>query len=348
MAIPTLPATFRYHVFPKLGSYDNLILKESPVPTLKSGHVLVKVHAFRDLAVAKGQYPLPGLIVNDLTPCSDMAGEVVAVGDDVKLPWVPGDRVCANFYSEYQAGEPHAGIMAGALGGPTQGVLSEYVLLPAYALIKIPHNLSYEEASTLPCAALTAYTAFSTSKPLKAGDTVLVLGTGGVATFALQFAVATGAEVIVTSSSDKKLETATKLGAKHVINYSKTPNWDEVVNELTKGRGVDHVIEVGGPATLARSLKSTRVGGNIHLIGFLSTEQNYDTNVIPLIMFKAVNLRGTWLGSAALFNDMNRLIEINDVHPVVNKVFPFENAVEAFKYLESQAHIGKVVIKVTS
>ncbi|KAF4565585.1 hypothetical protein EYR40_002348 [Pleurotus pulmonarius] len=347
----SIPSTARSYVLPKLGSFDNLTVVERPVPKLNPGQVLVKVHAvslqFRDLAVATGQYFFPGLIKENLTPCSDMAGEIVAVADDASQRWSLGDRVCANFTPDYQAGEPHPGIIPSSLGAPQQGVLAEYVVLPAFGLVKIPDILNYEEASTLPCAAVTAYTALQRCGGVKSGETVLVQGTGGVSIFALQFAVASGATVIVTSSSDKKLELATKLGAKHVINYNTTPNWDETVNELTNGRGVDHVIEVGGPATVARSLKSTRIGGAVHLIGFLAHDKEYDSNIIPLILGKAIKVEGTWVGPATMFEAMNRLIATHDVHPLVDKVFPFEEAIEAYKYLESQAHIGKVVIRVS-
>ncbi|KAJ7470242.1 alcohol dehydrogenase superfamily protein [Mycena galericulata] len=302
MTIPTITRQYFYPQ-PQLGSHDNLVIQEVRLSPPKSNEVLVKTHAvslqFRDLLVASGKYP--GLTSN-LVPCSDMAGEVIAVGEDVKH-WKTGDRVCANFMLDKLHAETTTEIAATALGGAVQGVLTEYRTFPAHSLVAIPSHFSYEEASTLPCAALTAYNALlSGFDPLKAGDTVLVQGTGGVSIFALQFAVASGATVIATSSSNEKLKVATKLGAKHVINYRTTPNWDEEVLKFTNGVGVDHVIEI----------------------------------------------RGIYVGSVDQFKNMNRLIAANveTTRPVIDKVFAFEEAKAAFAHLQSQTHVGKVVIKV--
>ncbi|EJF60159.1 NAD(P)-binding protein [Dichomitus squalens LYAD-421 SS1] len=215
------------------------------------------------------------------------------------------------------------------------------------ALVRIPEHLSYEEASTLPCAALTAYNGLFGGKPtLKGGDIVLVQGTGGVSIFGLQIAVASGATVIATSSSDKKLEIAKKLGAKHVINYKTTPKWEEEFLKLTNGRGIDHVLEVGGPATVIQSAKATRYGGNLSVIGIVAGPG--DASQLPLFVHgKGLHYRGIIIGSRQQFEDLIRLIEAVKLKPVVNKVFDIEHTREAYEYLESQQHVGKVVIKVS-
>ncbi|KAJ7167256.1 hypothetical protein C8R43DRAFT_169490 [Mycena crocata] len=342
----TLPTTTHRYSYPKLGSYDNLIVQEVPVTTPKPNEVLVKAHAvslqFRDLLIAKGAYP--GSLPPNLVPCSDVAGEVIALGEGVKQ-WKVGDRVCANFtldrLHEGQVGEL-------ALGGATDGVLTVYRNFPAQSLIAIPEHLSWEEASTLPCAALTAYNALLCGyEPLKGGDTVLVQGTGGVSIFALQFAVASGATVIATSSSDEKLKIATKLGAKHVINYKTTPKWDEEVLKLTNGAGVDHVIEVAGNSTLQRSISSVRTGGSINIIGFVGGLSDVTPpDILGSSIHKQLKIRGIGVGSVHQFEQMTKLISANveATRPVVDKVFHFDDAKAAFAYLESQAHVGKVVI----
>ncbi|KAJ7456745.1 alcohol dehydrogenase superfamily protein [Mycena galericulata] len=346
----TIPTITRQYFYPQLGSHDNLVIQEVRLSPPKSNEVLVKTHAvslqFRDLLVASGKYP--GLTSN-LVPCSDMAGEVIAVGEDVKH-WKTGDRVCANFMLDKLHAETTTAIAATALGGAVQGVLTEYRTFPAHSLVAIPSHFSYEEASTLPCAALTAYNALlSGFDPLKAGDTVLVQGTGGVSIFALQFAVASGATVITTSSSNEKLKVATKLGAKHIINYRTTPNWDEEVLKFTNGVGVDHVIEVAGNSTLKKSISSVKINGSINLIGILggiSNDPPFD--ITGPAMSKGLKIRGIYVGSVAQFKNMNRLIAANveTTRPVIDKVFAFEEAKAAFAHLQSQTHVGKVVIKV--
>jgi len=272
----------------------------------------------------------------------------VKLGTDV-TGWKVGDRVCANFATDHLYGDTTPEILPTALGGPIHGVLTEYRTFPAHSLVSIPKHFSYEEASTLPCAAVTAYNALHGAVPVKAGDYVLVLGTGGVSIFGLQFAVASGATVIATSSSDEKLKVASKLGAKHVVNYRSSPNWEEEVLKITKGRGVDHVIEIGGAGSLPKSIQSTRLGGQIHLIGFLSKDKTDAATIARSVLRRAAILRGILIGSVAQFNDMNRLIAANpDVtRPFIDKVFPFEAAKDAYYYLASQAHVGKVVIKVS-
>ncbi|KAJ7728006.1 alcohol dehydrogenase superfamily protein [Mycena maculata] len=347
----SLPSTTRQYSYPKLGSYNNLVVQEVPVNAPKSNEVLVRTHAvslqFRDLMVASGAYP--GSLPPNLVPCSDMAGEVIAVGEDVKQ-WNKGDRVCPNFFIDRLHDQRTPEIDATALGGSIHGVLTEYRTFPAHSLVAIPSHLSYEEASTLPCAALTAYNALlSGFEPLKAGDTILVQGTGGVSIFALQFSVASGATVIATSSSDEKLKLATKLGAKHVINYKTVPNWDEEVLKLTNGRGVDRVIEVAGNATLQRSISSVKLDGSIDIIGLLGGLGNIPpVDIIGPCIFKGLRIRGIYVGSVAQFENMNRLLAANieTTRPIIDKVFPFEKAKEAYAHLESQAHVGKVVITI--
>jgi len=276
-----------------------------------------------------------------------MAGEVIAVGEDVKA-WKIGDRVCPNFTVDHLDGESTPATQASALGGPIHGVLTEYKIVPAHSLVAIPSHYSYEEASTLPCAALTAYNALLGPVSLKAGDYVLVLGTGGVSIWGLQFAIASGAICIVTSSSDAKLKIAKKLGAQHTINYKETPDWDEEVLKITGGVGVDHVIEVGGPGTFGRSMKASRLGGSIHVIGFVSQDKS-DVNIVGTILQKNLKVRGILVGPVSQFKNMVKLINANVevTKPVVDTVFPFEDAVKAYAYLESQKHVGKVVIKVS-
>ncbi|KJA16386.1 hypothetical protein HYPSUDRAFT_91333 [Hypholoma sublateritium FD-334 SS-4] len=344
-----LPTTTRQYTLSQIGSYKNLVLGDAGIPKLKPNEVLVKIHAvslqFRDLIIADGSYPTAA--PSNLVPASDSAGEIIAVGEDVR-DWQVGQR-CANFVTDQIHWPPTAAIMSTALGGEVHGVLTEYRVFPSHLLVEIPKHLSYEEASTLPCAALTAYSALNGPVPVKAGDFVLILGTGGVSIFGLQFSVASGATVIVTSSFDEKLKVASKLGAKHLINYHTTPDWHEEVLKITNGLGVHHVVEVGG-GTLSKSILSSRLGvGQIHVIGHVASRNDNGT-LVPSLIEGAKTLRGILLGSMSQFKDMVSLIEAqpDTTRPEVNKVFPFDKAVDAYAYLESQQHIGKVVIKVTA
>ncbi|KAF4575272.1 hypothetical protein EYR40_004992 [Pleurotus pulmonarius] len=340
-----IPTTTKQYVLSKIGSLDNLKTKESLIRSLKPAEVLVRVRAvslnYRDLAIAKGLYGGDMIIQKDLVPCSDYSGEIALVGEDAQGKWKPGDRVCCNFAQMHVDGNAAPEAMS---GGPVHGVLSQYVICPAEGLGRIPAHLSFEEASTLPCAALTAYSALLGPIPVKAGDYVLIQGTGGVSIFGLQFAVASGATVIATSSSDEKLKLASELGANYLINYKTTPDWEEAVKTITNGRGVDHVIEVGGPGTLLKSLQSIKHSGWVHMIGFLA--QGDDASLVGPIIGKAAHLRGVLIGSVTQFNNMLRLISTHGLRPVIGKVFPFDQALDAFRYLESQVHVGKVVIKV--
>ncbi|KAJ7048280.1 alcohol dehydrogenase superfamily protein [Mycena amicta] len=348
----SFPATTRQYSVQKPSSLDGLTLVEAPVGPPKANEVLVKIKAvslqYRDLLVVDGQYPPP--LKENVIPCSDMAGEIVSVGDDVK-GWKPGDRVLSNFFLDllYEDGMTPE-VWGSALGGAVHGVLTEYKAFPAHALVEIPSHLSYEEASTLPCAALTAYNALVYGyERIKAGDTVLIQGTGGVSIFALQFAVASGASTIVLSSSSEKLKIATKLGATHVINYATTTKWEDEVMKLTHGRGVDRVVEVVGNATLARSIASVRLGGSIDIIGLLGGLGDVPAvDIIGPSIWKLLKIRGIYVGSVSQFQAMNRMLSANPetTRPLVDKVFAFDEAKEAFKYLQSQKHVGKVVIGV--
>ena len=323
---------------------DALTLTERTQPAPEARHVLVKMRAaslnYRDLLVAKGAYgSKPQVIV----PLSDGAGEVVAVGDGVTRVQV-GDRVAGIFMQKFLSGELTPEKATSALGGAIDGVLAEYVLLDEQGVVQIPAHLSYEEAATLPCAAVTAWNALIVEGQLKAGETVLLLGTGGVSLFALQFAKIMGARVILTSSSDEKLERAQSLGVDAGINYKTTSNWEEKVWQLTDGRGVDHVVEVGGSATLSQSLRAVRYGGKVELIGVL-TGMAGDVSTVS-ILHKHVRVQGIYVGSRDMFEDMNRAIALQKIHPVVDRVFPFHQAKEALAYLESGNHFGKIVITV--
>ncbi|KAH9936921.1 NAD(P)-binding protein [Amylocystis lapponica] len=344
MAVP--PTTREWHL-PKAEGFRSLALRETSVRPPKSYEVLLKVHAvslqYRDIAIAKGLYR-DGL-KEDPVLCSDMAGEIVAVGEDVK-GWNVGDRVFPNGTVNHLYGDITSQTVQSALGGQIDGVLADYKLIPAHCLVRIPAHLSYEEASTLPCAGLTAYLALNGPVPVKGGDTVLVQGTGGVAIFGLQIAVASGATVIVISSSDEKLKIAGQVGAKHLINYRKTPHWAEDVLKITNGRGVDHVMEIGGPSTLMESIAAVRYGGWVHEIGFLSGAG--DVSAVPFALHaKSACLRGIIAGALSQFENLVRLVAAHSLKPVVDKVFAFEEAVAALEYMDSQQHVGKVVIRVS-
>ncbi|TCD62318.1 hypothetical protein EIP91_007058 [Steccherinum ochraceum] len=346
----SLPTTTREYRVPKAGSIDALILTHGTIPTPTANDVLVKIRAvslnYRDLMLVLGKYP--GAKQNPI-PCSDAAGEVVAVGDRV-TKWRPGDRVAANFSPAHLAGEITGEIQGQSLGANADGVLAEYRVFPAEGLVKIPDYLTFEQAATLPCAAVTAWNAFNGPVPLKGGDYVLVQGTGGVSVFAIQIAVALGATVITTSSSNEKLEVAKKLGSHYLINYKENVDWEKEVLKITGGKGVDHVIEVGGASTLLKSITATRYAGWIHNIGFLA---GFDTSVSLAditggLLFKGITFRGILVGSVAQFEDMNRLFASHKIQPVVDNVFEFEKAKEAYEHLQSQKHVGKVVIRVAA
>jgi len=343
----SIPASCKEYRDPKHEGFHKLVLQEAQTPSIKGSEVLVKVHAvslqFRDLMGAKG-IATSFTVKQNVIPCSDMAGEVVKLVDEVTT-WKIGDRVCANFTLDHLSGDIEPSMAGSVLSGQSDGVLTQYKALPARSLVAIPTGWSFEEASTLPCAALTAYNALHGPIPVKAGDTVLVQGTGGVSIFGLQFAVASGATVIATSSSDEKLKIVSQLGARHVINYRTTPDWDQEVLKITGGRGVDHIIEVGGAGTLPKSLSCVRMAGWVHTIGSVGQGES-STPLEKLVRKKAAMFRGVLIGSVKQFEEMVRLINANGIKPVVDKVFPFDKVVDAYQYMEAQKHVGKIVIKV--
>jgi NADPH:quinone reductase-like Zn-dependent oxidoreductase len=307
--------------------------------------VLVKVRAcslnFRDLGIVRGSYRMP--VQDNVIPLSDGAGEVLEVGPAVTRVKA-GDRVAGNFFQRWPGGDPAPDVHRSALGGGIDGMLAEYAMLEEEGVVKIPPHLSLEEGATLPCAAVTVWHAMVEHAKLKAGDVVLLQGTGGVSIFGLQFARAMGIIAIITSSSDEKLERAKALGAAHGINYKATPDWDKAAMELTGGRGVDHVVEVGGAATLTRSFGALRVGGKVTLIGGLSggaTELNPG-----LIFARRANVQGISVGSTQMFMAMNRAIEASAIKPVIDKIFDFGGAQAAYRHMASGAHFGKIVIRV--
>ncbi|MDP9171228.1 MAG: NAD(P)-dependent alcohol dehydrogenase [Acidobacteriota bacterium] len=322
--------------------FENLRFVELPDPEPGPGQAVVRLRAcslnYRDLVLAQGGY---GRAVKlPITPLSDGAGEVISVGPGV-LRVKPGDRVCGIFMQRWLEGGPDDEKAASALGGALDGMLAEQVCLNAEGLVHFPRYLSFEEAATLPCAAVTAWNALFHSGALRAGETVLVLGSGGVSVFALQFAKMAGARVIATSSSDEKLERLRTMGADDTINYRTNPDWDKAVRNLTDGVGVDHVIEVGGAGTLPLSIKSARRGGHIALIGVLAGQGEMDPR--PVLM-KSIRLQGIYVGSRAMFEEMNRALALAGVRPVVDRVFPLAEASAAMRHMLSGAHFGKICI----
>jgi NADPH:quinone reductase-like Zn-dependent oxidoreductase len=336
----------RAYQLPKGGAgVDALMQVERPEPKAQYRQVLVKVKAcslnFRDFAIARGTYRMP--VRDNLVPLSDGAGEVIEIGPGVTRV-KPGDRVAGNFFQRWSGGEPAADSHKSALGGGIDGMLAQYVVLEEDGVVKIPAHLSLEEGATLPCAAVTVWHAMMEHAKLKAGDTILLQGTGGVSIFGLQFARAMGIRSIITSSSDEKLKRAKSLGSAFGINYKTTPDWDKAAMEITGGIGVDHVVEVGGAATLSRSFGALRVGGKVTLIGGLSggaTELNPG-----LIFSRRANVQGISVGSTQMFEAMNRAVEANAIKPVIDKVFPFAEAKAAYHHMGAGAHFGKIVIAV--
>ncbi len=326
---------------------DNLKPAARNSPAVGPGQVLVGVKAaclnFRDLMTVKGTYnPRQKL---PLVPCSDGSGEVLAVGEGVTR-FSPGDRVAGIFAQAWQSGEPTLDVRKTTLGGPLDGMLSAQVVLHETGLVSVPGHLTWEEASCLPCAGVTAWNALFGGPSIKPGDTVLLQGTGGVSIFALQFASVAGARAIITSGSDEKLERAKALGAWQTINYRATPDWDKRVLEMTDGRGADLVLDVGGTGTFERSVNAVRFAGTIATIGVLSGAK---TEIpLPQLFMRSITVRGLFVGSRVTFEAMNRAVDQHGLRPVVDRVFPFEEAPEAFRLMEAGGHFGKIVVKVGS
>ncbi|EEU43156.1 uncharacterized protein NECHADRAFT_47041 [Fusarium vanettenii 77-13-4] len=331
-------------------NFDGLELKESiPLPKLGDHDVLVEIEAvslnYRDLAIPRGRYPF---VMNlPVVPGSDASGIAVAVGPKV-TGISKGDRVCTLFNERHQTGEITPEGVSSGLGGAIDGTLRQYGVFPEYGLVQAPQSLNAIEASTLTCAPLTAWNALYglQSKAVMAGDWVLTQGTGGVSLAAIQFAVAAGATVVATTSSNDKVDALKKLGASHVINYRETPNWGETARALTpKGLGFDHIIEVGGPATLEQSLKSIKLGGVITIIGFLSSSDK-QPSLMDVLNHLCI-VRGIFVGSKVQFEEMNRAIDSIKMKPVVDsKIFAFEQLKEAYQYQWDRKHFGKVVVQV--
>ena len=324
-------------------SIDGLKLNTYPDPQPGPGQVAVDVKAvslnFRDLLVVKGLYtkklPLP------LTICSDAAGEVAAVGSGVTRVKV-GDRVCGIFMPRWLAGGCTDSGSRSALGAFEQGVLAGRIVLSEEAVVATPAHLTDAEAATLPCAAVTAWNALVCQGGLKAGETVLVQGTGGVSIFALQLAKAAGARVVATTSSDAKAERLRAMGASIVVNYAQTPEWDDVMRK-TAGT-VDQVIEIGGTGTFNRSLKVVRMGGYVALIGNRADAGLGEAPNLTTALMKGVRVQGIFVGSREMFESMNRAIALHGIKPVVDRIFAFGEAPAALSYFESGAHFGKVVV----
>lgn len=328
-------------------SIDDVRINSLPIPKPKAGEVLVKMKAasinYRDLMVISGAY-LGAAVAQDTVLGSDGAGEVVELGEGVSTVSL-GDRVAGTFFEDLNDG-PANPLEHKALGHVSQGVMSEYRVFKAENLVPIPVNLSYEEAACLPCAALTAWHALmGIGRPINENDTVLLLGTGGVSIFALQFAKALGARAIITSSSDEKLQKARALGADSTINYNNTPDWEEEVKTLTEGKGVNAVVEVGGIGTISKSIECLAMGAKIGMIGVLAGAEG---QCHPRsLMMTGSSIHGIFVGSRSMFCEMNSLIESKDIHPVIDKVFALDDALEAIEYFRSQAHVGKVVINLS-
>ena len=324
---------------------DGLRASTRPEPTPRAGQILVRMRAvsinYRDLMIARGMY-MGGPAAADTIALSDGAGEVLAVGPGVTRFRV-GDHAAGTFFRGWQDG-PQPGPLPVALGAaPVDGVLAEQVVFDEQDAVVLPAHLSMEAAATLPCAGLTAWHALVENGRVKPGDTVLVIGTGGVSIFALQFARLAGARVVVISSSDEKLQRARALGAEGAINYKTTPDWEREVLVFSHGRGADHVIEVGGADTLARSLACVAPGGCVALIGAVS---GFGAEINPFaLLAKQASIRGVYVGTRGMFERMNTAIASHKLAPVVDKVFGFEDAPAAFRHLESGAHFGKVVIR---
>ena len=324
------------------GGYDKVTIGTREATAPKAGEITVRLHAnslnYHDFAVVSGMWGP----VEPRIPMADGAGEVIAVGSGVS-EFKVGDAVASTFFPTWIAGEPLVEGFATVPGDGVDGYAREVVTASAQSFTRAPKGWSHVEASTLTTAALTSWRALMSDDHLKPGDTVLIQGTGGVSIFALQFAKMAGANVIATSSSDEKLERLRAMGADHVINYKKHANWGEMALKLTGGRGVDHVIEVGGPATLEQSMMASRIGGHISVIGIL-TGLGGQLNIVTALI-KQLRLQGVLVGNRTHQQDMVRAIDANGINPIVDKVFSLEDIVEAFKYQESNQHFGKICLE---
>lgn len=331
-------------VFSKNANAYDLILTDRQSPdSLPPNSVRIQVKAvslnYRDIIAWRN---LAGRHVDNRVPASDGAGEIIAVGSNVQQ-WKIGDRVAGCFFQTWQSGPFDLLHHKNDLGGTLDGMLQSEIDLPETGIVAIPPSLSFEQASTLPCAGLTAWCSLFTRGGLVQDQSVLCIGTGGVSVFALQFASAIGARVIVLSSCNEKRKRAEAMGAWHTINYRDQPQWADEVWKLTDGLGVDHIVEVGGPGTLEQSMKCIAASGHIALIGVLTGFGAPNTSLFPLLA-RNVRLNGIYVGSRDKFQEMNAFIESKKMQPTIDRVFAFEDAPKAFEYLQSAKHFGKVVI----
>ncbi|MBL7229466.1 MAG: NAD(P)-dependent alcohol dehydrogenase [Pseudomonas sp.] len=329
------------------GAKPDLELQDETVPTPRPRDVLVRVHAaslnFRDQAILDGQYG--GRVKQHGVPLSDGAGEVVAVGSAVTRVKV-GDRVTASCHPTWIGGGPLAEYQDNSLGITTDGWLAEYILLDEIAVIQLPSYLSYVEAASLPCAAVTAWTGLNVVTPLQPGQTVLVQGTGGVALFSLQIARMFGARVLAITSSDEKAKKLRDWGAEAVVNYRTFPDWEKEILDLTNGIGVDKVIDIAGEKTIVKSAASTRKGGVISVVGFTS---GFGGGLPPIdVLSRTLTVAGTAIGPRVDFEALLTAMTQHQIKPVIDKVFPFSAYRDAYRRLESGEHIGKIVVDIAS
>lgn len=335
----------RLYQLGKLGNLDALKLTDAPEPRPGPGQVVVRIRAcslnHRDLNIVSGGYTSHALKPGAI-PLSDGAGEVTAVGAGVTR-WKAGDRVAPIFVQRWLGGELTLEYMPSALGGPSDGVLAEQIVLSEDGLVRVPAHLSFEQAATLPCAAVTAWNAAMVKGALKPGQTLVTLGSGGVSLFAAQFALMSGARVIATTGTAEKIGRLTALGISDVIDYRALPDWDARVRELTGGRGADLVVDVGGPGSLARSIAAIRYCGHVSVVGNLAGKATIDPGAL---FAKRASMCGIQVGSRDMFEAMNRAIEVGRLEPVIDRVFDFNDARAAYEHLASGKHFGKVVIRI--
>ncbi len=331
----------KYVIKPGVKGINALSLQELTLSELKPKEVSVQVQAaslnYRDLInVNQG-------VSQELIPFSDGAGTVVEMGKEVTR-LKKGDRVVGLFFRLWQSGDIDGDKFLSARGGvPADGMLAQYVNGHEDSFLKFPEYLSFEEASTLPCAGLTAWNALVVRGNLKSGETVVIMGTGGAAIFALQLAKNLGAKVILLSSSEEKLARARGMGADELINYRKNPNWEDLVLEKTGGVGADLVLELGGGGTLAKSMTAVRINGRISLVGVLT---GFTGQVNPLpILRKSLSVNGIYVGSGDMQKQFHKALEVNKIHPVIDRVYKFDQVREAYEYMQSAQHFGKIVIR---
>ena len=338
-----MSATQKAQVFHSFG-LNELKIEERPVPTPGSGELLIRMKAaslnYRDLLMVTGNYN-PKLKM-PMVPCSDGVGVIESVGQGCSMK--EGVRVSPIFARTWHDGPPFREMLKRTHGGPLDGTLQQYMVVPEADVVQVPDHLSDEAAAALPCAGLTAWSALVERGPVRPGEKLLILGTGGVSIFALQFGKALGAELIVTSGSDDKLQRARDMGVHHLINYRSSPNWERDVYKLTGGQGVDHIVEVGGVGTLEKSIRSVKPGGSIYLIGVLAGKEA-PLDLTPVLM-QDIRIQGVVVGSRRAFENMNRAVDVHKMEPVVDRVFSFDESAKAFEYLKSGSHFGKICIKI--